>query len=321
MQAIVKTPSGKIEVEERPVPEAGPGEALVKVQRAGICDTDLQLVAGYMNFSGILGHEFVGRIERADEAPERIGQTVVGEINASCHSCDLCRNGMERHCSHRTVLGILERDGAFAQYLTLPLSNLHAIPDSLPLDRAIFTEPLAAAYEILEQTSVTEKDALILGPGKLGLLCAQVLRNAGARVTLYTRHPEQQEPWKARGWKTLLPDDPADRHFDLVVETTGSPEGFPIALSRLKPRGLLILKTTTADHPPVDLAPVVIHEITVLGSRCGPFAPAIAALTRGAISPENTIRAHFRLEEATHAFRVAASSTDPLRRKVVFDIS
>lgn len=327
MRAVVFE-NGQVRVERREVPEPAAGEALVRVLRAGICDTDLQLREGYMGFSGIPGHEFVGRIEAAEEAPTRVGQLVVGEINAACGECPRCAAGFERHCRDRTVLGILGRPGAFADYLTLPLSNLHEVPRGMPLERAVFVEPVAAAFEIPEQLAVGGRSVLVMGAGKLGSLCARVLQQAGAKVTVMARRQATLDPLAADGFAILQAPDPPPRwpgaadapRFDLVVEATGSPQGLPQALSFVRPRGTLVLKTTCAADLAVNLASVVIDEITVVGSRCGPFEPAIDALAAGRLTPEDTIGGRWPLEGIEAAMAAAADPPDPARRKMLLEI-
>ncbi len=294
MRALVLTSEGGLQLEDRPIPEPGEGEVLVEVLLAGICSTDLHLQAGYMAFEGVLGHEFVGLTADSEDL-------VVGEINAACRRCAACEQGLGRHCPDRTVLGILGRDGAFAEYLTLPEENLHRLPP-MPIERAVFVEPVAAAFEILEQVGeVLGRRTLVLGAGKLGGLCAQVLQQAGADVTLVSRRSAQQPAGK----------------YDLVVEATGSPEGFSAALGWVRPRGTLVLKSTCAGSQPLNLAPLVIDELTVIGSRCGLFGPAIDALGSGRLTPEQTIGGCFTLEQYAAAFEAAAAPVERSRRKIL----
>jgi len=311
--------AGQVRVEERPAPDLVSGEALVEVILAGVCSTDLELAKGYMGFAGVPGHEFVGRIVSAPDQPSRVGQRVVGEINASCRRCETCLGGFERHCPNRTVLGILNRSGAFAQILALPLANLHALPPNLSNDRAVFVEPVAAAYEIATQIPVAAGRTLVLGGGgKLGALIARVLRICGALVSLRGRRPEALAPLVADGFP--IEEDSPQPRYDLVVEATGTSDALGEALRWVRPRGIVALKSTTAATSALDLAPVVIDEISIVGSRCGPFAPAIAALAAGLLEPEKTIAARFSLDQAVEAFAVARDPHDPSRRKVVFDI-
>ncbi len=312
---------GRVRVEERPRPVPAAGEALVRVLLAGVCSTDLELKKGYMGFQGVPGHEFVGEVVEAPTAPGLVGRRVVGEINAGCAACGFCREGLERHCPRRTVLGILSRDGSFAEFLTLPARNLHPLPGGLTLERALFTEPVAAAFEVIEQTSVEGKRALVLGDGKLGVLVARVLDLAGAAVTIVGKHERKLAPLRADGFTTasLERDPPPPSHaFPLVVEATGTPEGLEMALRFVQPRGTIVLKSTCAEGKPMNLAPVVIDEVTIIGSRCGPFAPALKALERGALRPEETIDVWVPLREAERAFEAAAS---PGVRKVVLEVA
>ena len=277
---------------EYPTPEPQDGEALVRVRLAGICNTDLEIVRGYMAYQGVPGHEFVGEVD---------GRRVVGEINAACGLCDFCQAGLGRHCPNRTVLGILGRDGAFAEYLTLPSRNLHPIPDSLEDEAAVFAEPTAAAFEVLEQVPLErEQTVALLGDGKLALLIAQVLRGR-CRLRVFGKHPEKLR--LLRDVETSI--DPPRGQFDIVVAATGSEQGFQQALELVRPRGTLVLKSTVAAHPSLNLAPVVINEITVVGSRCGLFAPAIEALASGAVDPRPMISATYTLDDALAAFHRA----------------
>ncbi|MEE2678110.1 MAG: alcohol dehydrogenase catalytic domain-containing protein [Myxococcota bacterium] len=266
------------------VAEPGPSEdcAVVRVHLAGICRTDLEIVRGYMGFQGTLGHEFVGTVEAGPEGWR--GQRVVGEINFACQTCDLCAQGLQRHCPHRKVMGILNADGAFADRVRVPTSNLHAVPAGVTDAQAVFAEPLAAAFEILEQVRIEAgQDCVVLGDGKLGLLVAQVLHHAGARVRCIGRHPDKLARLAGRDIETALLEDCGDVRASLVVEATGSAEGFQRALAAVRPRGTLVLKTTVSERLNLDLSPLVIDEIQVVGSRCGPFAPALRALETGAV--------------------------------------
>lgn len=288
-----------------PEPAAGlPGsgarsEVRVRVLRAGICATDLALVRGYMDFRGTPGHEFVGR---ALDGP-LAGRRVVGEINAACGVCPRCRAGLARHCPRRTVLGILGRAGAFAEELVLPAENLHAVPDAVGDDAATFVEPLAAAFEIGEQVALADVErALVIGDGRLGLLCAQVLASAGPTVLVRGRHPERAALF---GDRVRYEERPGDG-YDLVVEATGDPRSLALALAAVRPRGTVVLKTTSEERAPLDLAPLVVDEITLVGSRCGPFAPALAALASGAVAVEPLVAARFPLERGPDALAEAA---------------
>lgn len=291
-----------------PDPQPAPGEAIVRVRLAGVCNTDLEMVKGYYAFTGVPGHEFVGEVERADGAPEWVGRRVAGEINATCGACAACAAGRRSHCEQRTVLGLIGRNGTFAERLALPVANLHAVPDAVPDAGAVFTEPLAAAFEILEQVPVARGTrCLVLGDGKLGLLVAQVLAGAGARVHAVGRHPEKLALLARRGIETSLAGDGAPEPCELVVEATGSADGFRTAVAATLPRGTLVLKSTLADSPRVDLAPLVIHEIRVVGSRCGPFAPALHALANAAVDVLPLISARVPLARAEAALTLAAA--------------
>ena len=287
------------------------GEALVRVRLAGVCNTDLEIVRGYAGFRGTLGHEFVGVAESAPGAPELEGRRVVGEINAGCGACELCRAGDARHCPGRTVLGIVGRDGAFAEYLQLPVTNLLPVPDGLADERAVFCEPLAAACAITERVSVgADARVAVVGDGKLGLLCAQALKVlTGARVTLVGKHTSKLEIARRRDIETFkaeeLPPSLA-RTFDVTVEASGSPRGFEAALRLLRPRGTLVLKSTFHGVTELNAAPVVVDEIQIVGSRCGRFAPALELLRRGAVDVDSLVSEEFPLAEGVRALGRAA---------------
>ncbi len=284
-------------VVDTPEPEPTADAVLVRVALAGICATDLELVKGYMGFRGTLGHEFVGRVTAGPK--EWSGQRVVGEINFACRRCPVCAAGLPRHCPSRAVMGILDADGAFAETVRVPVENLHAVPDGLDDEVALFAEPLAAAFEILEQVDVEPGlDCAVLGDGKLGLLVAQVLQEAGARVLAVGCHPEKLAILARRGIETVLAGDWNPAPTSLVVEATGSAEGFARAVAATRPRGTLVLKSTLADRAHVDLAPLVIDEIRVVGSRCGPFPPALRALETGSIDVRPLISDRVALADA-----------------------
>lgn len=290
---------------ERPDPKPSPDEALVRVSLAGVCRTDLELVRGYMGFRGVLGHEFTGRV--LDGPAEWRGQRVVGEINFSCGRCPTCARGLRRHCPERRVMGIHGADGAFAEAVLVPVENLHRVPDDVPDERAVFAEPLAAAFEVLAQVEVPAGvPALVLGDGKLGLLLAQVLHDAGARVTAVGRHREKLALLAARGIEAVPCAEFRGEQAPLVVEATGTLSGFRRAVELTEPRGTLVLKSTVAAREPLDLAPLVIHEITVVGSRCGPFPPALEALAAGRIAVDPLISERIPLAQAPLALEHAA---------------
>lgn len=305
MRAIVF--DGKLEFSTgRPRPVPGPGEALVKVARAGICATDLEIVKGYMGFSGIIGHEFVGTIEEA--ADERFeGKRVVGEINIACGKCQYCRNNAPNHCPARSVLGIHKKDGAFADYLTLPFKNLHPILDNITDDEAVFIEPLAAAYEILEQVNVREDTRVcVLGDGRLGLLTAQVLSTTDCSLLVIGRHREKLSIIEKRGIPARTSPEGLENAFDLVIDCTGSESGLNTALSLTRPLGTVVLKTTLAKREGVDLNAAVIDEITIIGSRCGPFRPAIQALEEHRVDVMPLVSKIFPIEEGIQALEYAS---------------
>ncbi len=301
-------------------PDLQPGEALIKVLQAGICNTDLEIVRGYMNFQGVLGHEFVGIVETVHEGSgssaltSLIGKRVVGEINAACHraDCPSCQRGMPTHCPDRTTLGIVNRDGAFADYLVLPTRNLHLVPDNISDEEAVFVEPLAANFEIVEQVHVKPTDSVVvLGDGKMGQLAAQVLVLSGCEVMMVGKHEEKLALVEKRGVRTYVLDNAQSftlengRNVDLVVECSGSAQGLELALRLVRPRGTIILKSTVADMSKLHLAPIVINEIRVQGSRCGPFAPALRALSQKLVNVSSLISARYSLDDGLAAFEHA----------------
>ncbi len=293
---------------EKPRPVARRGEALLRVRLAGICNTDIELLRGYHRFRGVPGHEFVGRVESCSDA-RWVGERVVGEINLACGRCDFCRRNLPRHCRRRTVLGILNRDGAFAEYITLPVENLHRVPDSVPDEAAVFVEPLAAACEILEQVAMDRRTRVALaGDGKLAQLIGRVLASAGATVTMIGKHPRKLRLARQAGLETKLAGDvPKDwmATFDVVVEATGSPAGMPLALRLVRPRGTVVWKSTFHGLAQFDAAPLVVNEITVVGSRCGPFERAIELLRRKKVDPLPLLERTFPLSEAPRAIAFA----------------
>ena len=305
MRALVLS-DGVLRVTEVPKPEPAAGEALIKVLVAGVCNTDLELARGYMNFNGTLGHEFVGMVEHAGN-PHLIGKRVVGEINCVCHTCHYCRMEMPHHCLDRSVLGIVKRNGAFADYLTLPEENLHLAPSSAMDDVAVFTEPTAAAFRITEQIKVNDGDrVVVLGDGKLGQLCAQVLWLYTKNMVCIGKHPWKLKLLSDLGIKTALADEPVMRGADIVVEATGSHLGFGRALELVRPEGTVILKTTVAHPTALDFSQPVINEVTILGSRCGPFRPALEALSVGNVGVRPLITDTFSLNDAEDALKRAA---------------
>ena len=287
-------------------PDPKPGESLVRVSLAGICGTDLEILDGYMAYNGVLGHEFVGVVEQSQN-PELVGKRVVGEINAGCNKCDSCKKGMQRHCPNRTVLGILKRDGAFAEFLSLPEENLHVIPDSITDEQAVFVEPLAAAFEIKEQVSLnSDWKVAVVGDGRLAQMICQVLKLSCPDVTCFGRHQSKLTNLEKFEIPTKIGIDDSDfQSYDLVVEATGSNSGFADTMKLVKPRGTVILKSTIASRENLDLTPTVVNEITLVGSRCGLFKPAIDALATGIISVDSMIDSTFPLEKFPDAINHA----------------
>ena len=308
---------------QKAIPELRPRWALVRVRMAGICNTDVELLRGYHNFHGTPGHEFVGEVAdvRGVSKAERkrwLGRRVVGEINVGCSAygykplCEFCRRGLKTHCARRTVLGIVAHDGAFAEYLTMPLENSHPIPQAVSDEQAVFVEPLAAACEILDQVDISRfEEAAILGDGKLAQLIARVVRKPLRRVVMYGKHESKLKLARLAGVQTeRIRGTPKDlhqikKHYDLVVEATGSPMGFHVAQQITKPRGTLVLKSTFHGTAPVETWPIVVKELTVLGSRCGPFRKAISLLRSGEVDPTPLISRVFPLAQARDAIRFA----------------
>ena len=287
-----------------PIPEPPPGEALVRVLRAGICNTDLELIKGYYPYTGIIGHEFVGIVEQGPK--QLINQRVVGEINAACGNCRFCRRGQPTHCENRTVLGIVNRNGAFAEYLSLPIENLHLVPENVSTAAATFTEPIAAALEIQQQIQISKDDrVLVVGDGKLGQLIAQTLALTGCELLVVGRHEDKLINLAGKGIKTGLADSVTDRYFDISVDCTGNPEGFNIARRALRPRGKLILKSTYAGNLSLDTSSLVVDEITLIGSRCGPFVPALELLATGKVDVQYLIDSSYPLSQGLEAFEKA----------------
>jgi len=283
-------------------------EALIKIRKAGICSTDLELVRGYYPYTGILGHEFVGDVVDAEDA-SWIGQRVVGEINVVCNQCEQCLNGRSTHCEHRTVLGIVNRDGTFAEYTTLPLANLHRVPASVPDEMAAFTEPLAAALEIQQQIQIHPTDrVLLIGAGRLGQLIAQTLALTGCDLRVVARHAHQQDLLKARGIRVISEEEIQPSRWDVVVEATGAPSGFSLARQAIRPRGTLVLKSTYKGEMNVNFSSIVVDEINIIGSRCGPFEPALRLMEAKQVDPTVLIADEFKLSDALKAFERAAES-------------
>ena len=314
MQALLLTSTGPRLRTDCRMPEISSGEALIRVRVAGICATDLELINGYKGgFRGVLGHEFVGDVTAAPDDETWVGRRVVGEINIGCGACDLCRRGLGKHCRQRQSLGIIGRDGAFAEYLTLPLANLHVVPQTLSDDEAVFAEPLAAALQVVEQVHITPNQRVYLvGDGRLGLLVAQVLALTGCRLVVLGRHPEKLDLLHQWGINDTIVAGPqeidhlAEQPADIVVEATGSEGGFHVARRLVRPAGTLVLKSTFASAMrEFDSTGLVVDEIAVVGSRCGPFGPALRLLTQRKIVVQPLIHARFPLDRATDALDYA----------------
>lgn len=288
-----------------PEPHRPSGEALIKPHLVGICNTDLEITRGYMNFHGVLGHEFVGTVVDCDN-PQWRGRRVVGEINAACRRCVTCLRGDESHCPHRTTLGIDRRDGAMADLFVLPETCLHEVPATVSDEAAVFTEPLAAALEIVEQSHIRPSERVaVVGDGKLGAMIVQVLRLTGCALTLVGRHPERWKLYQRQGVTCTTSTDVPAAHFDVVIDCTGNPSGLATARRLVRPRGRLVLKSTFAAETQLNLSMLVVDEVQLIGSRCGPFAPALRLLERGLIETSALISACYPLDAGLQAFRAA----------------
>ena len=290
---------------DHPDPAPGEGECLLRVHLAGICATDLHITRGYQKFTGVLGHEMIGTVVAG--SPEWCDRRVACEINCVCRRCEMCLAGLANHCRNRTVLGIAGRDGCFADLIAVPERNLHAVPDVVSDEEAVFVEPLAAAYQVLAQCRIEPRMKVsVVGPGRLGLLVAQVLAATGCQLTVIGRNPKKLLLAEKKGVQGIRVDNLVPRQdHDVVVECTGSPEGLKIATDLVRPRGKIVLKSTYAEPAPLDLAPLVVHEVNLLGSRCGPFPEAINALARQAVDVRSLISRTFPLERAVEAFEAA----------------
>jgi alcohol dehydrogenase len=298
--------NGKVGVRKVPRPRRPEGSALIRLLCAGICNTDIELRRGYYGFSGIPGHEFVGEVVECD-TPSLRGRRVVGEINLACGRCAWCQRGLGRHCPKRTVLGIVKHPGAFREFLTLPEVNLHVVPESVPTETAVFTEPLAAACEILDQARIPPGAvAAVLGDGKLGLLIAQVLNAHGVKAILIGRHKDKLRIAESAGIDTMLAASKLpSAAYDWVVEATGSAEGLRQAVSMTRPRGTVLMKSTVHGRVSIDTAPIIVNEITLIGSRCGRFEPALELLESGQVKVEAMISARLPLGDAARGFELA----------------
>jgi len=286
-----------------------PDEVLVRVLLSGICNTDLEIARGYAGFNGTIGHEFVGVVEESSDRA-LVGRRVVGEINAGCRNCDLCRAGDSRHCRNRTVLGIHGRDGAHAEFLQLPAINILPVPENVPDEHAVFTEPLAAACGVLERVKIDSSDRVaVIGDGKLGLLCAQVIALSGAPTLLIGKHSSKLRIAERRGIEIMTPKQALKRkqQFDDVVEASGAASGFGLALDLLRPKGQLVLKSTFHGKTELDAARIVVDEISIVGSRCGRFSPALDLLKKSAIDVDSLISEEYPLANGVHAMRRAGT--------------
>jgi threonine dehydrogenase-like Zn-dependent dehydrogenase len=320
MKAIIFDGNLKF-VTDCPVPEPAENEALIRIRLAGICNTDLEITKGYMGFEGVLGHEFIGVVEKVNgDNRQFIDKRVVGDINCGCGVCPYCKAGLKRHCPARNTLGIARKDGALAEYVALPVENLFIVPTNVKDEEAVFTEPLAAAYEILEQIHVKPTETiLVMGDGKLGMLIALVLHLSQARVVLAGKHHSKLVIARDRGIQTItLEDLVEEKAFDIVVDATGSPNGLGVALQYVKPRGTIVLKTTAAEKGTINLASIVVDEIHVVGSRCGPLDVALRALSEKRIRVGPLISGIYSFSRAAEAF-AKAQEKDSL--KVLIDFS
>lgn len=306
MRALVFDDSLKLQ-RNYPDPVAAAGEALVAVRLAGVCSTDLEITRGYMGFRGVLGHEFVGTVVEGPR-PWR-GKRVVAEINCVCGACDMCHRGLSNHCRNRTVIGIAGRDGCFAERLVVPVRNLHEVPEAVGDEQAVFVEPLAAAIQVVHQCKIEKRMRVaVVGSGRLGLLVAQVLRRTGCQLEVVGRNPNTLAFCEKRGIQSRSLDEIVPRaQHDLVVECSGAPEGFALACRLVRPRGTIVLKSTYAADAPLSFAPVVVHEITLLGSRCGPFADALAMLARREIDVLSMVTKQLPLSRGVEAVAAAAA--------------
>ncbi|MBM4274535.1 MAG: alcohol dehydrogenase [Deltaproteobacteria bacterium] len=295
----------KLELRDLPRPEPQPGEVLIRVRLAGVCRTDLEVLQGYHGFRGVPGHEFVGQVV-APEDSSWLNRRVVGEINLACGQCLRCRQGLAHHCQQRQVLGMKGRNGTFAQYLTLPAANLHSVPEEVADDAAVFTEPLAAALQVLETAAFSpDSRVLVVGDGSLGLQISWILALHGAEVHLVGRYPEHLELAGAYGVSTYLEPEMTQKDFDVVVEASGSPSGLELALARVRPRGAVVLKSTYSGGYPLNTADLVVPEVRLLGSRCGPFPAALRLLQKDWIDPRPLIYRRYPLAQGLEALAYA----------------
>ena len=290
-----------------PVPEFG--ESLVSVRLAGICNTDIEITKGYMQYTGVLGHEFVGTVASTDQ-PALAGKRVVGDINLGCGECEWCKRGMSRHCPNRTVIGIAGHQGAFAEYIALPHENLHLVPDSVTDEQAVFVEPLAAALEIIEQVHIQpDHRVAVIGDGKLALLIVQILKLTSCDCTVFGKHDHKMDIASQLGFKVKnIANANGDFFYDIVVEASGDPTGFALAQKLIKPRGILVLKSTLAESSKINMSMLVVNEVTIVGSRCGQFDPAIRLLEQGLVQTDVLVEKIYPFSDAIHAFKLANQS-------------
>jgi threonine dehydrogenase-like Zn-dependent dehydrogenase len=319
MNALVLVSPGRVELRDVPPPDRA-GECLVRVSMAGICGTDLQMLDGYADFHGIPGHEFVGVVEKVDRPADArwVGTRVVGEINVGCGRCEWCAAGVKEHCVDRSVVGIRQRDGAFAEFLSLPAANLHAVPDTVDDETAVFVEPVAAACRIFEQMSIDDLARVaVVGDGRMGLLTAQAIRTATPHVTVIGRHARKLAVARALGLAVLSSEEevPQGSRFDVVVDVTGRPGGLARALQIVRPRGTVVMKSTFHGEGAIESWPIVVDEVTIVGSRCGPFLPAIRLLASGAVRVKPLIARVATLAEHASAFAEARTA-----HKVLFAV-
>ncbi len=317
MLAIVAE-NGKPHLRQAPEPSPAEGEALIAVRLAGICSTDLEIVKGYGQYSGIVGHEFVGIVAAGSKA--LANQRVVGEINCVCGRCDMCSSGLSNHCRRRTVLGIRGRPGAMAEFTCLPERNCIEVPDSVTDEEAVFAEPLAAAIQVARQVKLEPKmNVAVLGTGRLGLLVAQVLAQAGCRLTAVGKNPVTLALLDRRRIRNAAVTDITQWHdFDVVIECTGSPQGLPLALRLVRPRGTIVMKTTCAEHASADLTDLVVNEVSLVGSRCGPMREALSMLAQKKIDVTGMITQRLPLADGPAAFELAMS---PSHIKVLLKVA